>query len=167
MSGMFEHSSYQGDISKWNTSNVTNMQQMFYNSAFDGDISLWNVEQVQSMNSMFRDAAFRGDISQWKLTSLSDASHAFSTFHPSMLGYIAMLQVYEDDDGEIDIHRYSINGESMIPSNLRGSFMKLLSMCHALDLNVFEAAAHIYQQVHLQEQTISPELLDIPGNLHG
>ena len=42
-----------------------------------------------------------------------------------------------------------------------------LDISAVTDLNVFEAAAHIYQQVHLQEQAISPELLDIPGNLHG
>ena len=30
---------YNGDISKWNVSNVTDMEKMFKNSAFNGDIS--------------------------------------------------------------------------------------------------------------------------------
>ena len=46
MSGLFDGNThinrrniYNGDISKWDVSNVTNMKQMFYYSSFNGDIS--------------------------------------------------------------------------------------------------------------------------------
>ena len=38
---MFSKSSFNGDISKWDVSNVKYMDNMFYNSSFTGDISLW------------------------------------------------------------------------------------------------------------------------------
>ena len=41
MYGMFEKSQFNGDISNWDVSNVTNMSEMFYLSKFNGDISKW------------------------------------------------------------------------------------------------------------------------------
>jgi hypothetical protein len=39
MGSMFEGSYFNGDISQWNVSNVTNMSCMFKDSLFNGDIS--------------------------------------------------------------------------------------------------------------------------------
>jgi len=39
MSDMFHSSKFNGDISNWNVSNVTDMNYMFYKSKFNGDIS--------------------------------------------------------------------------------------------------------------------------------
>jgi surface protein len=36
---MFSTSEFNGDISNWDVSNVTNMEGIFYNSKFNGDIS--------------------------------------------------------------------------------------------------------------------------------
>jgi surface protein len=36
---MFDSSYFNGDISNWDVSNVTNMGGMFYKSMFTGDIS--------------------------------------------------------------------------------------------------------------------------------
>ena len=44
---------FNGDISKWDVSNVTNMSYMFYNSSFTNNISNWNVSNVTDMRSMF------------------------------------------------------------------------------------------------------------------
>ena len=44
---------YNGDISKWDVSNVTNMRSMFTNTIFNGDISGWNVSNVNDMACMF------------------------------------------------------------------------------------------------------------------
>ena len=33
------------NISKWDVSNVTNMEQLFLSAKFTGDISEWNVEK--------------------------------------------------------------------------------------------------------------------------
>ena len=48
--------SYLPDISKWNTNNVTNMENMFaeYSSLSSlPDISKWNTNNVTNMNNMF------------------------------------------------------------------------------------------------------------------
>lgn len=50
MSYLFSHkysNQFNGDISKWNTSNVKNMSNMFHSCAFSGDISQWNTSNVQ------------------------------------------------------------------------------------------------------------------------
>ena len=43
-------STFNGDISNWNTGKVTNMQNMFRSaSAFNQDIGSWNTAQVTTM----------------------------------------------------------------------------------------------------------------------
>ena len=54
-----------GDLSKWDVSNVTNMNLMFYKSKFNGDISQWDVSNVIFMQSLFDGSAFNGDLSKW------------------------------------------------------------------------------------------------------
>ena len=52
----FERSSspFNGDISKWDVSRVTNMEEMFYYaSEFNGDLTKWDVSRVTTMRSMF------------------------------------------------------------------------------------------------------------------
>ena len=53
MSSLFEYSDFNGDISKWDVSNVTNMEDMFFRSEFNGDILNWDVSNVTNMASMF------------------------------------------------------------------------------------------------------------------
>ncbi|MBC6426038.1 MAG: BspA family leucine-rich repeat surface protein, partial [Ekhidna sp.] len=56
MFGMFRGtSSFNGDLSKWDVSNVTNMEGMFVQSSFSGDLSEWDVSNVKKMNFMFFD----------------------------------------------------------------------------------------------------------------
>jgi surface protein len=56
MSGMFAHaSSFNGDVSKWNTAAVTYMIEMFMGaSSFNGDVSNWNTAAVRDMSRMFQ-----------------------------------------------------------------------------------------------------------------
>jgi surface protein len=64
MSYMFYMSEFNGDISKWNVSNIENMSHMFeFNYKFQGDISKWKVSNVTNMESMFASSGFNGDIS--------------------------------------------------------------------------------------------------------
>ena len=44
---------FNGDISKWNVSNVINMHGIFDGSEFNNDIKFWNTSKVTDMNSMF------------------------------------------------------------------------------------------------------------------
>ena len=58
---------FNGDISEWDVSNVTDMAGMFNGSDFDGDISKWDVSNVKDMTYMFRSSRFSGDISGWNV----------------------------------------------------------------------------------------------------
>ena len=70
MSGLFcrqGRSGFNGDISKWNVSNVESMADMFNKSAFNGDISNWDVSKVRYMGWMFAYSNFDGDLSKWNV----------------------------------------------------------------------------------------------------
>jgi len=50
-SDLFNESKFRGDISLWDTSNVTNMFRIFCEAKyFNGDISQWNVSNVEDMS---------------------------------------------------------------------------------------------------------------------
>ena len=70
MSGVFSGSSFNGDISDWDVSNVENMASMFaHNMYFKQDISDWNVSKVDDMDNMFMNSNFNQDISRWKINN--------------------------------------------------------------------------------------------------
>lgn len=54
MSRLFEKSTFNGVISKWDVSKVNNMAEMFKNSQFNGDISNWNVAKKTDKTDMFK-----------------------------------------------------------------------------------------------------------------
>ncbi len=76
----FNSTAFNGDISNWNVSNVSNMAFMFsFNKAFDGDISNWDVSNVGNMISMFASAtAFNRDISNWDVSKVTHMTTMFS-----------------------------------------------------------------------------------------
>ncbi len=69
---------FNGDISKWDVSNVTDMYAMFYNSFFNGDISKWKTEKVTDMGNMFGFSYFNGDISKWNVSNVKDMHDMFA-----------------------------------------------------------------------------------------
>ena len=78
MIGMFEGSQFNGVIKDWNVSNVVNMRSMFKNSIFDGDISKWNVSNVKVMGYMFFRSKFNQDISKWDTSSVTSMEDMFA-----------------------------------------------------------------------------------------
>ncbi|CAL6419089.1 unnamed protein product [Bathycoccus prasinos] len=79
-------STFNGDISKWDTGKVTNMQHMFWSaSAFNQDIGSWNTEKVTTMHAMFQSApSFNQDIGSWnteKVTSMGYMFYSASAFN--------------------------------------------------------------------------------------
>ena len=54
MSNLFaEKNTFNADISRWDVSNVRNMEGMFLGTGFNVDISGWNVSKVDNMKSSF------------------------------------------------------------------------------------------------------------------
>ena len=77
MENMFSCSKFNGDISKWDTSHVRNMIKAFEFSEFNGDISKWDISCVRNMNHMFYNSKFNQDISKWDVSNVNDMNHMF------------------------------------------------------------------------------------------
>jgi len=77
--GFGDKSTFDGDISKWDTGKVTNMHAMFYiASAFNQDIGSWNTAQVTTMRGMFASAsAFNQDIGSWNTEKVTTMIYMF------------------------------------------------------------------------------------------
>ena len=65
---------FNENISSWNVSNVTNMQDTFNTARnFNQDLSGWNVSNVTTMNGMFQNAsAFNQNINTWDVGNVTD-----------------------------------------------------------------------------------------------
>ena len=81
MSGLFNNSNFNGDISNWNVSNVTDMKYMFCRcEEFNQDISAWDVSNVTNIGYMFyRCKSFNQDISKWDVSKVTNMDNMFST----------------------------------------------------------------------------------------
>ena len=80
ISNMFNGAtSFNGDISTWNTSNITFMISLFYNAtAFNQDIGNWDVSNVTLMDRAFYNASsFNQDISAWNVSGIEDMYQLF------------------------------------------------------------------------------------------
>ena len=97
MSNLFDHidSNFNGDISRWNTSNVEFMTGMFeFCHAFNCDISKWDVHNVKSMMMMFHGAGkFNQPIGRWDTSSLRSMNRMF----------------WFAEDFKQDIHRWNVD----------------------------------------------------------
>ena len=81
---MFRESLFNGDISKWDVSNVTDMSSMFRESLFNGNIRKWDVSKVENMSWMFAHSKFDNDLADWNVSSVKNMACMFSgvlTFH--------------------------------------------------------------------------------------
>ena len=67
------------DLSRWNVSNVEYMQCMFYGcNKFNCDLSRWNVSNVKNIYSMFAHCEqFNCDLSNWNLSKVDDIHNMF------------------------------------------------------------------------------------------
>jgi surface protein len=72
-------SSFNGDLSNWDTSNVTDLSQMFQSaSAFNNSsITGWNTSKNTSMSRMFDTCPFNQNIGGWDTSSVTDMSQTF------------------------------------------------------------------------------------------
>ena len=80
MNALFnENSSFNENISFWDTSNVLGMQLTFAGaSSFNQDISKWNTQNVGAMNGMFAGAtSFNQNIGGWDISNVTDIWEMF------------------------------------------------------------------------------------------
>jgi len=79
--GFGKKSTFNADISNWNTEKVTDMRSMFQTaSAFNQDIGSWNTEKVTDMRSMFYEAsAFNHDIGSWNTEKVTHMYYMFAS----------------------------------------------------------------------------------------
>ena len=75
-----DNSSFNSDISFWDTSNVTLMNSMFANATnFNQDISLWDVSNVTEMAYLFYVAiTFNQDIGNWNVSNVNNMYYLFA-----------------------------------------------------------------------------------------
>ena len=84
MSDLFIDSIFENlvfDVSKWDVSNVTNMDFMFCGCIkFDGDLSDWDVSNVKTMEEMFNKCRnFTGKgLENWDVSNVKNMSSMFS-----------------------------------------------------------------------------------------
>ena len=66
-----------GHVSKWNTSQITDMSELFMNyKKFNVNISGWDMSNVTNTNEMFSGASsFNQDVSGWDVSNIADMSH--------------------------------------------------------------------------------------------
>ena len=81
-----QKSSFNGDISKWDTSGVTSMYYMFSQAtSFNQDIGSWDTSKVTSMTNMFYYAtSFNQPIGSWdtsKVTSMTNMFYQATSFN--------------------------------------------------------------------------------------
>ena len=69
-----------GDISTWNTSEVTDMRELFNGkTTFNADISQWNVSNVTNMRGMFHGASsFNQPLHSWDVSNVTNLVCLFS-----------------------------------------------------------------------------------------
>ena len=93
VSGLFQQqSSFDGNVSFWDVSNITDMTDMFNGaSSFNQDLSNWDVSSVTSFNYMFFGAsAFNGNIVNWDISSAQFIHNMFngaSVFNQNIGGW--------------------------------------------------------------------------------
>ena len=92
MSSMFRATTFDGNFSGWNVSQVTDMSYMFHSArSFNGDVSDWDVSKVTDMNGMFENAAaFNQDISTWNVSAVTRMNSMFAyatSFNQDLSGW--------------------------------------------------------------------------------
>jgi len=71
-------SGFAGNVSGWDTSSATSMQQLFFNHPGPfPDVSAWNTAAVVNLREAFNRSHFNQDISAWNTSSVTDMSYAF------------------------------------------------------------------------------------------
>ncbi len=110
----FNANNFAGDLSNWDVSSVTDMNSMFYGSSnFNSDLSSWDVSNVLNMGNMFRSASsFTGDLSSWDVSSVKNMDYMFQ----DVVNFAGDLSNW--DVGSVSSMIYMFYGSSNFNSDL-------------------------------------------------
>ena len=81
---------FNEDISHWDVSSATSMNQMFRDCAvFNQNLNKWNTSRLQDASYMFYDTAFNQDIGDWDVSSVTDFSYMlrYTPFNQDISGW--------------------------------------------------------------------------------
>jgi surface protein len=84
--------SFNGDVSKWDVSNVIDMSYMFRKSNFNSDISKWDVGSVINMDYLFDSSEFNQNVSTWKVLNVVSHVDAYYMSKARDAGKINFIQ---------------------------------------------------------------------------
>jgi surface protein len=116
---------FNGNISKWDVSNVEDMQGMFHETNFNGDISKWDVSKVKNMRGMFWKSSFNRDISHWDISKVEYMEFMFSDLAENKPYWFN----YENkEERNIAIERYKLAkelGEDLTENKTREKKLKI------------------------------------------
>ena len=90
----FQHvKDFQGDVSLWDVSHVTDFSGLFHDSGFHGDISKWNPKTATNMSMMFDHAEwFDSDISRWDMRRVTSIHNMFDNVGLSPTHVTAIIE---------------------------------------------------------------------------
>ena len=146
MSSVFLHNpTFNGDISKWDVSKVTNMRAMFADSKFNGDISEWDVSGVENMRAMFAESEFNGDISRWDVSNVKD-----------------MYKMFADSKFNNDISKWNVSNVKDVDDMFADSkFNKNISKWNLRNLKNYHSMCYnspIYDKPNMQPKIVTKKV---------
>ena len=115
------------DVSKWDMSNVKNMESMFEGCEnFNSDLSNWNTKNVINMKNLFKGCnSFNQDISKWNVKKVKNFHNMFLDVPNLNKAYPVTLKINEYDynnDFEFDgVKVYSSNDNNKNAIDLNNS----------------------------------------------
>jgi surface protein len=138
MSRLFRNSYFNGDISDWDVSSVTDMASMFGSKVlissdprqiiknmrhaknkFNGDISDWDVGNVTNMERMFEWSQFNGDVSDWDVSNVRNMTHfslgsRFKKLPPKWDKEYYLISVMQEQKEELQTLRQEQNSREYL-----------------------------------------------------
>lgn len=87
LTGLFEDTDFQGDVSGWDMSNAEDTTSMFKGCQhFNCDISGWDMRNVECCMAMFEDCKkFNQDLSSWNMENIKNIENRYFMFNISGL----------------------------------------------------------------------------------
>jgi hypothetical protein len=104
---MFKGKTVMFDMTKWNTSNVTNFTECFADAhVYKNTIENWDVSSADELKYMFADATVNCDLSKWVIDKTK---------------YIKYINIFKNC--KIDKKHYPLMKENTHEKNLNGGYM--------------------------------------------